>query len=90
MIVPPCRLRASPVRRNLQDVANERSLPDNWRTTWWIGFSPDREQQYMYVADGGDEQVKILDRASGEVLSSFGRGKLSMSVLYRPAARHAQ
>jgi hypothetical protein len=27
----------------------------------------------MYVADGGDEQVKILDRASGEVLSSFGR-----------------
>jgi DNA-binding beta-propeller fold protein YncE len=50
-----------------------RSLPDNWGTTWWIGFSPDREQRYMYVADGGDEQVKILDRASGEVLSSFGR-----------------
>jgi DNA-binding beta-propeller fold protein YncE len=50
-----------------------RSLPDSWGTTWWIGFSPDREQRYMYVADGGDEQVKILDRASGEVLSSFGR-----------------
>jgi len=49
-----------------------RSLPDNWGTTWWIGFSPDREQQHMYVADGGDEQVKILDRASGEVLSGFG------------------
>lgn len=42
-------------------------------TTWWIGFSADREQKYMYVADGGDEQVKILDRASGEILSSFGR-----------------
>jgi hypothetical protein len=27
----------------------------------------------MYVDDGGDEQVKILDHASGEVLSSFGR-----------------
>ncbi len=27
----------------------------------------------MYVADGGDEQVRILDRASGETLSSFGR-----------------
>jgi DNA-binding beta-propeller fold protein YncE len=50
-----------------------RNLPDNWGTTWWIGFSPDREQRYMYVADGGDEQVKILDRASGEILSSFGR-----------------
>jgi DNA-binding beta-propeller fold protein YncE len=49
------------------------SLPDNWGTTWWIGFSPDREQKYMYVDDGGDEQVKILDRASGEVLASFGR-----------------
>jgi hypothetical protein len=27
----------------------------------------------MYVADGGDEQVKILDRASREILSSIGR-----------------
>lgn len=50
-----------------------RSLPDNWGTTWWIGFSPDHEQKYIYVADGGDEQVKILDRNSGEVLSGFGR-----------------
>ena len=49
------------------------SLPDNWGTTWWIGFSPDREQKYMYVDDGGDEQVKIVDHASGKVLSSFGR-----------------
>jgi DNA-binding beta-propeller fold protein YncE len=49
------------------------SLPDNWGTTWWIGFSADREQKYMYVDDGGDEQIKILDHASGEVLSSFGR-----------------
>jgi DNA-binding beta-propeller fold protein YncE len=48
-------------------------LPDNWGTTWWIGFSPDREQKYMYVDDGGDEQIKILDHASGEVLSSVGR-----------------
>jgi DNA-binding beta-propeller fold protein YncE len=36
-------------------------------------FSSDREQKYMYVADGGDEQVKILDRATGEILSTFGR-----------------
>jgi DNA-binding beta-propeller fold protein YncE len=50
-----------------------RALPDNWGTAWWIGFSPDREQKYMFVADGGDEQVKILDRASGEILASFGR-----------------
>jgi DNA-binding beta-propeller fold protein YncE len=49
------------------------SFPDNWGTTWWIAFSPDQEQQYIYVADGGDEQIKILDHTSGEVLSSVGR-----------------
>jgi hypothetical protein len=27
----------------------------------------------MAVAAGGDEELKFLDRASGEVLSSFGR-----------------
>jgi hypothetical protein len=27
----------------------------------------------MYVDDGGDEQIKILDHASEKVLSSFGR-----------------
>ena len=54
-------------------IKRESSIPDTWGTTWWIGFSPDREQRYMYVDDGGDEQIKILDRSSGKVLSSFGR-----------------
>ena len=54
-------------------IRRNRGLPDSWGTTWWIGFSRDREQKYMYVADGGDEQVKILDRATGQVQSSFGR-----------------
>jgi DNA-binding beta-propeller fold protein YncE len=59
-------------RKNIW-IKRGRSLPDAWGTTWWIEFSPDREQKYIYVADGGDEHVKILDRASGEILSSFGR-----------------
>ena len=59
-------------RRNIW-VRRGRSLPDNWGTTWWVRFSADHDQKYIYLADGGDEQVKILDRASGEVLSSFGR-----------------
>jgi DNA-binding beta-propeller fold protein YncE len=59
-------------RKNIW-VRRGRSLPDTWGTTWWIRFSADREQKYLYLADGGDEQVKILDRASGEILSSFGR-----------------
>ena len=59
-------------KRNIW-IRRGRTLPDIWGTTWWIGFSPDREQKYMFVVDGGDEQVKILDRASGEIVSSFGR-----------------
>ena len=51
-------------RKNIW-IKRGRSLPDIWGTTWWIRFSSDREQKYIYVADGGDEEVKIL--------SSFGR-----------------
>jgi hypothetical protein len=43
----------------------EREQP-YWGTTWWIGFSPDRKQKYMYVADGGDEQVKDNRPPTGE------------------------
>jgi DNA-binding beta-propeller fold protein YncE len=50
-------------RRNIW-IRRDRDLPDRWGTTWWIAFSSDAEQKYLYVADGGDEQVKILDRIS--------------------------
>ncbi len=51
-----------------------KGLPDQWGTAWWIGFSPDPAQKYMYLADGRNEQVHILDRATGQILASFGRG----------------
>jgi DNA-binding beta-propeller fold protein YncE len=38
-----------------------------------IGFSHDAGQKYMYVANQDDEQVEILDRTSGKIVSSFGR-----------------
>ncbi|PYU22137.1 MAG: hypothetical protein DMG30_15750 [Acidobacteria bacterium] len=44
-----------------------------WGTADWIGFSPDRAQTLMYVLNEDNEQVEILDRASGNVLSKFGR-----------------
>jgi DNA-binding beta-propeller fold protein YncE len=53
-------------------VGNEQ-IPDLWGTVWWIGFSPDAAQKYMYVADGRDELIHILDRESGTILGSFGR-----------------
>jgi DNA-binding beta-propeller fold protein YncE len=60
-------------KRNIWIKRGSGQYPDNWGTTWWLGFSPDREQKFLYVADGGDEQVKILDRVTGELLGGFGR-----------------
>ena len=38
-----------------------------------IDFSPDPQQRLMYVINQNSAQIDILDRASGKVLSSFGR-----------------
>jgi hypothetical protein len=43
-------------------------------STWDIAFSRDAEQKYMYVADGKNMKVYIMDRLSLEVLTSFGDG----------------
>ena len=43
-------------------------------STWDVAFSRDPEQKYLYVADGKNERVYILDRQSMEILSMFGDG----------------
>lgn len=43
-------------------------------SVWDIAFSPDPEQRFMYVADGKNMKVYILDRQSLELLTSFGDG----------------
>jgi hypothetical protein len=43
-------------------------------SVWDIAFSPDADQQFLYVADGMNERVHILDRQSLQVLTSFGAG----------------
>src|SRR6266498_1498443 len=43
-------------------------------SVWDIAFSKDRDQKYIYLADGSDEKVFILLRDTLEVLSSFGDG----------------
>jgi DNA-binding beta-propeller fold protein YncE len=43
-------------------------------STWDIAFSRDAEQRYLYVADGKNMKVYVLDRQSLEVLTSFGDG----------------
>ncbi len=43
-------------------------------STWDIAFSRDSEQEFIYLADGSNMKVHILDRESLEVLYTFGDG----------------
>ena len=43
-------------------------------STWDIAFSLDAEQKYIYLADGKNEKIYIIDRASMTILTSFGDG----------------
>ena len=49
-----------------------RTLGDG--STWDVAFSRDAEQKYMYVADGKNMRVYVMDRLNLEVLTSFGDG----------------
>ena len=42
-------------------------------TTYKLAFSRDPQQKYLYVADGTNDKVWILDRDSGKTLGGFGR-----------------
>jgi DNA-binding beta-propeller fold protein YncE len=43
-------------------------------SVWDIAFSKDSAQTYLFLADGGNERVWIIERESMEVLTSFGDG----------------
>jgi DNA-binding beta-propeller fold protein YncE len=43
-------------------------------SVWDIDFSKDKEQKYMYVADGRSQRVHIFDRKSLVELTNFGSG----------------
>lgn len=49
-----------------------RTLGDG--AVWDIAFSRDPEQQYLYLADGKNMKVYVMDRQSLEILTSFGDG----------------
>jgi hypothetical protein len=42
-------------------------------SAWDLAFSNDRANKFMFEADGGNEQVHIMDRIMGSILSSFGQ-----------------
>lgn len=43
-------------------------------STWDIAFSKDPEQKYLYLADGKNMKIYIIERATMKVLTSFGDG----------------
>jgi len=49
---------------------------------WDVAFSKDAQQRFMYVVDGHDEKIWILDRKSMEVLGSFGQGGKQPGMFY--------
>jgi len=55
----------------------EKSIAPQTKGTgsvWDIAFSRDAAQKYMYVADGMNMKVYVVDRQSLDVLTSFGDG----------------
>jgi DNA-binding beta-propeller fold protein YncE len=51
-------------------------------SVWDITFSRDPQQTYLYVADGENRRVHILDRNSLELLTSFGEGGRQPGMFY--------
>jgi DNA-binding beta-propeller fold protein YncE len=43
-------------------------------SVWDIAFSRDPQQRYLYLADGKNEKVYVIDRQSLEILTTFGDG----------------
>ena len=50
----------------------KRSLADG--SVWDIAFSKDPQQKYIYVADGRNQKVYVIQRDTLEILTSFGDG----------------
>ncbi len=43
-------------------------------SVWDVAFSNDPEQRFLYVADGQDQKVFVLERETLAVVGNFGRG----------------
>jgi hypothetical protein len=49
-----------------------RTLGDG--SVWDIAFSRDKAQKYLFLADGKNERIYVMDRQSLEILTQFGDG----------------
>lgn len=53
-------------------------------SVWDLAFSADPQQKFIYIADGENDRVHILDRDSLTVLTSFGEGGRQPGEFYGP------
>ena len=60
-------------KRNIWVRTGTTELPDARGTAWWIAFSRDPQQKYLYLMNGRNETVHVLDHESGKILNTFGR-----------------
>src|SRR5207302_3044901 len=51
-------------------------------STWEVAFSKDPEQRLMYITDGQNERIRIVERSTMNELASFGRGGRQPSEFY--------
>jgi DNA-binding beta-propeller fold protein YncE len=51
-------------------------------SVWDIAFSRDPQQRYMFLADGANEKVYVMDRQSLQILTSFGDGSRQPGGFY--------
>ncbi len=53
-------------------------------STWDLSFSPDEEQNFIYLADGSNMKVHIIDRETLEVMYTFGDGGRQPGLFFSP------
>jgi hypothetical protein len=53
-------------------------------SVWDIAFSGDARQRYLYVADGMNQKIWVLDRVNLEPIASFGDGGRVPGEFYAP------
>lgn len=56
----------------------------NQGSTWDIAFSKDPDQEFIYLADGQNFKISVIDRESMEVLYTFGQGGRQPGTFYAP------
>ena len=60
-------------KKNIWIKSGHEETPDSWGTAWWLRFSRDPAQKFMYVADGRNELIHVLDHETETTWDTVGR-----------------